>query len=216
MIKPKILNFLKKILYSSFFLWMFLIFLKEFNLKPEIKVSLFLFLSLSLFLIIFFRQILIFSILSLNRFNILLKISKKRVKIRSENPSYLLLLLLRVFLKLFIQGFSLFLKFILSNYFFWLILGILVILLDIFVFKFTSYFLILFLTSLWILYVHLYKIKGKVSIGLTLGFLILCLLFSIFKKELIVEKTAIWVYVFLAIGVTQMIIECVKGEKKSV
>jgi len=213
MIKAKIFNFLKKILYSSFFLWVLLIVLKRLNLKPEIKISFFFLLSLSLFLIIFFRQILVFSILSLNKINIYLKLTKKSIDIKSRNALHLLPLLIHQFLK-FLKGFPRFLKAVLTSYFFWLILGIFGILLDIFVLKFTSDLLILFLTGLWILSVCHFKFKGETSIGLALGFLILCPFLLIFKKGLIAEKSAIWAYMFLVVGVVELFVEYLKDGRK--
>ena len=95
-----------------------------------------------------------------------------------------------------------------------LVLVILGILLDIFVFRFTSDLLILILTGLWILSVYHFKFKGKVSISLALGFLILCPFLLIFNKEAIAEKSAIWAYMFLLVGVIQMIIEYIRKEGK--
>jgi len=213
MIKQKIFNFLNKILCSSLFLWVLLIVLKRLNLKPEIKVSFFFFLFLLLFLIIFFRQILIFSILSLNKINIYLKLTKKSIDIKSRNALHLLPLLIHQFLK-FLKGFPRFLKAVLTSYFFWLILGIFGILLDIFVLKFTSDLLILFLTGLWILSVCHFKFKGETSIGLALGFLILCPFLLIFKKGLIAEKSAIWAYMFLVVGVVELFVEYLKDGRK--
>jgi len=94
------------------------------------------------------------------------------------------------------------------------VLVILWILLDVFVFKFTSDLLILILTGLWILSVYHFKFKGKVSISLALGFLILCPFLLIFKKELIAEKAAIWAYMFLVVGVVQLFVEYSKEERK--
>jgi len=88
------------------------------------------------------------------------------------------------------------------------------ILLDIFIIKFTSDLLILILTGLWILSVYHFKFKGKVSISLALGFLILCPFLLIFKKELIAEKAAIWAYMFLVVGVVQLFVEYSKEERK--
>ena len=95
-----------------------------------------------------------------------------------------------------------------------IILVILGILIDIFVFKFTSDFIILFLTGLWVLSIYRFKFEGRVSIGFALFFLILCPFLLIFKKELIAEKSAIWVYMFLVVGVGQMFIEYIREGKK--
>lgn len=169
----KIFNFLNKILYSSFFLWVLLIFLKRFNLKPEINISLFFFLSLLLFSILFFKQIL---------------------KFLKDSP--------------------LFLKLILTNYFFWLILGIFLIFLDIFVFRISSDLLILLLIVLWIILVYRYKFDGRFSIGLALGFLVLCPFLLSFNNKPIADKAAIWAYLFLVVGVIQLFIEYLKEERK--
>jgi len=87
------------------------------------------------------------------------------------------------------------------------------ILFDIFFLKLTSDFLIFFLTGLWILAVKLYKFEGRVSVGMALGFLVLCPFLLILKKEAIAEKAAIWTYMFLVVGVIQMLIE-VRKEKR--
>ena len=95
-----------------------------------------------------------------------------------------------------------------------LVLVILGILLDIFVFRFTSDLLILFLTGLWILSVYHFKFEGRVSIGFALVFLTLCPFLLIFNKEAIAEKAAVWAYMFLLVGVIQMIIEYIREERK--
>ena len=90
-----------------------------------------------------------------------------------------------------------------------------VILIDTFFLKFTSSFLILLVVGLWVLNIWLYKFEGRVSIGLALGFLTLCPFLLIFKKDLIAEKAAVWAYMFLVVGVIQMMIEYMKEERKS-
>jgi len=212
--KQKIFNFLNKIIYSSLSLWVLLVFLKIFNLKLEIKVNFFFILSILLFLILFFRQILVFLILNLNKINSSLNLSRGVIKTQLFKTSYLILVFISQLLKFF-KGFPRFLKFVFTNYLFWLVLGILGILIDIFVFKFSSDLLIMLLTGLWILSICHFKFEGRVSIGLALGFLILCPFLLIFKKELIAEKAAVWAYMFLVVGVVQMFIEHVKEERKS-
>lgn len=96
----------------------------------------------------------------------------------------------------------------LGKYKLWLIfitgLGIF---LDVFFLSFSSDLLILILTALWVLAVWLYKFDGRISVGIALGFLIICPILLVFKKEPIAEKAAIWVYMFLAIGVIQLFVE---------
>ena len=96
-------------------------------------------------------------------------------------------------------------KFLGKNKFLILIFCGLGVFFDIFFLKFTSDFLIFFLTGLWILVVKLYKFEGRVSVGMALGFLVLCPFLLILKKEAIAEKAAIWTYMFLVVGVIQEI-----------
>jgi len=212
--KTSFFIFLNRVLYSSFFLWLLLAFLKMFNLKMEIKISFFFLLFIFLFLIIYHRKILFLSTLFLNKINFVLKTSKKLKFTESRSVSYLFYFFIREFLK-FLKGFHLFLKLILTNYFFWLMLSILGVLLDTFVLKSTFDLLILFLAGLWILSAYHFKFKARNSISLALFFLILCPFLLISKKELIVEKAAIWAYIFLVVGVAQIIIDNIK-EKKNI
>ncbi len=92
-----------------------------------------------------------------------------------------------------------------------LIISVISVLIDVFFIPFTSDLLILFLTLLWVLAVWLYKFEGRVSVGMALGFLIMCPFLLIFKKEAIAEKAAIWTYMFLVVGITQMLIELRKN-----
>ncbi len=99
-------------------------------------------------------------------------------------------------------------KGVLENYKVWLLLlagvGISV---DTFFFEFTSGFVILFLAGLWILSLWLYEYEGRVSIGMGLGFLVLCPFLLIFKAEAVAEKAALWAYMFLAVGAVRQLID---------
>jgi hypothetical protein len=97
-----------------------------------------------------------------------------------------------------------------------LLLGILGILLDIFVFDFTSDLVILFLLALWIRSVWSLKLEGRVSVAGALMFLSTCPFLLIFKKDPVAEKAAIWAYMFLVVGTIQMFVEFAKEEKKNV
>ncbi|MGB9911201.1 MAG: hypothetical protein ACPLKP_01205 [Microgenomates group bacterium] len=94
-----------------------------------------------------------------------------------------------------------------------LIFTIFGILFDIFLVKFISDLVILFLAGLWILTIKLYKFEGRDSVKVALGLLILCPILLILKKDFLAEKSAIWVYVFLVIGVIQMMFEVLREEK---
>jgi len=90
------------------------------------------------------------------------------------------------------------------------------ILIDIFVFSFTSDLIILFLAGSWIWSIRSYKFEGRVSVAGALVFLVMCPFLLIFEKDLIAEKSAIWAYMFLVIGVIQMFFENLREERKSV
>jgi hypothetical protein len=102
----------------------------------------------------------------------------------------------------------------LKNYNWILVFTGLGILFDIFIFNPTWDLVILFLTALWVLSVWLYKFEGRVSISGGLFFLILCPLLLIFGKESMAEKSAIWAYMFLVVGVVQLFVEYLKEERK--
>jgi len=91
-----------------------------------------------------------------------------------------------------------------------LVLGILGILGDVFVFDFSSDLMILFLTGLWLWSVRRYRLEGRVSVGVALFFLAMCPFLLIFKKDPIAEKAAIWAYMFLVVGVGQLFTENLK------
>ncbi len=89
------------------------------------------------------------------------------------------------------------------------------ILFDIFLFEPLLNTVILALTGLWVWVIRLYKFEGRVSIAGALIFLTMCPFLLIFKKDLVAEKAAIWAYMFLVVGVIQMIIEYIKEERKN-
>ena len=88
------------------------------------------------------------------------------------------------------------------------------IIFDIFIFHSTSDLLILFLTGLWIWSIRIFKFNGRVSIASTLVFLLMCPFLLILNKELIAEKSAIWAYMFLAVGVVQEFVENMRESRK--
>ena len=105
-------------------------------------------------------------------------------------------------------------KEVLENYkFFVLVIAVVGIFVDTFFLDFSSDLIILVLIFLWVLVVWLYGYEGRVSVGMGLGFLILCPLLLIFDVDAIAEKTAIWAYMFLVVGVIQQIIECFREQE---
>ena len=96
---------------------------------------------------------------------------------------------------------------------FFLVLSLFGILIDIFIFKFTSDLVILGLTGLWIGAVIGWRLEGRFSILGALIFLVMCPFLLIIKQEAIAEKAAIWTYMFLVVGVVQQMIELKRGTK---
>jgi len=70
--------------------------------------------------------------------------------------------------------------------------------------------LILLLIGLWAIDIWLYKFEGKVSVFGGIIFLSLCPFLLLFGKEPIAEKSAVWFFMFLLVGVIQMIFEYIK------
>lgn len=90
------------------------------------------------------------------------------------------------------------------------------ILFDIFFFELSWDWFILFFTGLWVWSVRLHKFEGRVSIAGGLIFLIMCPFLLISQKEAVAEKAAVWAYMFLLVGVIQMVVEYVREERKNV
>jgi len=213
-LKQKFFNYFNNLLFSCAILWAILIVLSFNNLKPEIIIWFFLIFSLFLLFILYNRQIITSLLLNLNKLNYFLKSTDERLDIYIlSTRKAIFLLIIQVFYLL--KGFPRLLKYLFTNYYSWSVVTTLGILLDIFIFKFTSDLVILFLIGLWVILVRHYKFEGRISVGIALGFLILCPFLFLFKKELIAEKAAVWTYLFLVVGVGQMFVEYLREERKS-
>ena len=90
---------------------------------------------------------------------------------------------------------------------FWLIISLLGILFDIFIFKKNSDFITLLLTITWILTMIGYRLEARTSFLFALFYLVLCPFLLILKLDFIAEKAAIWTYMMLVVGTIQSIIE---------
>lgn len=105
-------------------------------------------------------------------------------------------------------------KEVLEKYKFWvLVIAGVGVFVDTFFFDFSLDLIILALILLWVLSVWLYKFEGRVSIAVALVFLALCPFLLILNKEAVAEKSAIWAYVFLVVGVAQEVVEYRKSKK---
>ena len=87
------------------------------------------------------------------------------------------------------------------------------ILLEIFLLKAISSLATLFLAISWILLIRHFKFENRVSFYLALFFLFFCPILLIFGKEAVAERFAIWVYIFLLIGIIQSVLEYVGKTK---
>lgn len=134
---------------------------------------------------------------------------------KTENSLVLTLAVILSFFSFFWQFFKALSRFFLQPSIL-LASAILGVLADIFVFDFSSDLLFLLLTGLWIWSVGRYKFEGRVSLAGGLIFLAMCPFLLIFKKYSVAEETAVWAYMFLVVGVIQMIIENTKEERQIV
>lgn len=75
--------------------------------------------------------------------------------------------------------------------------------------KNNSFFLTILAMILWIFCVISYSLEAKITIIFSAIFLGFCLLSSVFNINLFMEKTAIWFYMFLVLGVGQYILETI-------
>ena len=78
---------------------------------------------------------------------------------------------------------------------------------NIFISDSTSNLVILFLAGLWILVIRLYGYGGGVSVGMGLGFLMVCPFLLILEELAVAEKVAIWAFMFLLVGIGQQMLE---------
>jgi len=69
-------------------------------------------------------------------------------------------------------------------------------------------------TLLWLITNFIFHIKGKISVILGLGFLILTSIYMAVSNEFLSERVAIWAYLFLLNGV--ILISCEKNPKESI
>lgn len=106
-------------------------------------------------------------------------------------------------------------SFFLRCKFFILVACALGIAIDIFLLDAAFNLILLFLTGLWVLTLWFDNFEGRISVAGGLIFLALCPFLLIFVKETIAEKTAIWAYMFLIVGVAQVFIEYLREERKS-
>lgn len=86
------------------------------------------------------------------------------------------------------------------------------IIFEIFIITSTVDWLILLFTCLWILVIILFKFKSKITIIGVLLFLVLTPILLVMKKDFLAEKTANWAYMFLLVGVIQLVWESRKED----
>jgi len=194
----------QRFLGTIFTLWLFLWLADKLGLNFGVDLRIFFRILFFMFLVLVFREI--------KKRRVEIVLFAKSVTAQTEIPSaleqYPTSWSKTIHLPLLVFSFSwkLFKKYTFSRraILFFCILGLLI---DIFVFKFTTDIIVLALTGLWIYSIRLYKFEGRVSIAGALFFLALCPFLLIFKMDGIAEKAAIWAYMFLVVGVGQMFLE---------
>jgi len=90
---------------------------------------------------------------------------------------------------------------------FWLLVSLIGILFDIFIFKKNSDFTTLLFTFTWILAMIGYQMEARTSFLFALFYLVLCPFLLIMKLDFIAEKAAIWTYMMLVVGTIQSVVE---------
>lgn len=230
----KIFSFYRRFLGTTFVLWLFLSTVGRLGFSFMVDLRLFSRVFFGIFLIYFVWEIInnratIYSAIKglflkiKNEFNLRTETAQKNIlssfpKALTGKRGRFLVLILAVAVSSFSFLFSFIkiLKRLIFNSVVLLLFLILGIFADIFIINYISYLAILLLTAALILTIHKYKLKGEFSAAGGLIFLTSCQFLLIFEKELIAEKVAIWVYVFLAVGIIQIVVKNIKEEKKSV
>jgi len=67
--------------------------------------------------------------------------------------------------------------------------------------------ILIILLIVWLTTVYLFKFKGEISIKIALVLLPFCPYFLSRKMNFLAEKVAVWVFLFLAVGVIQFVFE---------
>lgn len=213
--------FYRRFIGTIFFLWLFLQLAKEFGFAFALDLSLFFKLLLILLLVLVVWEIRIrwLAISQLiknsfykteNEFIIMTRTIQKEIaafspEILAGRIGRIFALVLAVVVTFFCFFWG-FLKVLIAlifqplNVMLFMILGIFAY---IFIFDFTSGLIILILIGSLIYVVRKFRFNGKFSLACSLIFLTMCPFLLILKKEQIAEKTAIWTYVFLVVGVVQ-------------
>lgn len=67
--------------------------------------------------------------------------------------------------------------------------------------------ILIFLTLIWVLTIRMFKFKGELSVKIALLLLVLCPYYLGRNQNFMAEKIAVWVFLFLVVGVLQIIWE---------
>ena len=98
--------------------------------------------------------------------------------------------------------------------YFFLITFTIAVFIDVFIFKMSLGFLILFIFLCWLLNVWLFNYKAKMSFYLALSFLGLLFFLMSFKLGVISDKAMVWLYFFFFWAVVQQLKELLEDSSK--
>lgn len=213
MIKKKTISYLNRLVFPSAVLYLILLFLESFNLKPVIKTNFFFWFFVTSFLILKSREVLIYLIEKLNKFNKSLDSSYEEIKVEVIKTSGLMIyffrdtmLISKKILVLIDKERKLLLPII-------LFFGIII---DIFIFRFNSELVLVVLILLWAIIVRSFRLNCFVAFKVGFVFLLLCLILKMKNNNFIPsEKAAIWSYVFIFLGIIQSSINLLRKNENT-
>lgn len=180
----KLIIFLKNFLFSLGFLIFFILILKRLNFKPDLNLFFFIIIFIFLFVFLFFKKMVLSLSLLFN--NLILPLRGRMEKFK---------------FKIFIKIFSALL---------FLIIFIIGVTYDIFIYKSSSSIILIFLIILWILLIKYFKYSKNVSFIISAILIFFSPFLVISGKITIAEKMAFWAFFFISFGLFQFFIEIVR------
>lgn len=217
----KLLEFIKTI----FLIWFFLCLFKFFEYGFGVKLSKLFLIGFCLLIIYIFWETINNFQYFINSSNKFLKETKRYYYLKYEiikqkktfikfskhpGPKQILLLSVLVITILIVWDFLI--KHIFKkNYL--LAIFLIGIVLDIIFVKPLSDIVVFFIASIWIIVIRLFKFGGNVSLFCSFILLVLCILSIFLQERIYIDKTSVWIFVLLAIGIFQEIFFSLRRKK---